>query len=280
MARRSFRDRFFTPPVARAMMSPLGILLFGGAAAAGIVAGLPIIAGLGVGAIAWAGKVFRAVPQDSKSDRVDPFTLSEPWRTYVQSAQTAKLRFDRTIDGTRAGPIRDRLSELSSKLTDAIDDCWRIASRGDDIDHALAQVNTTQAQLELAEARQHLRERSTPALESTVRSLEAQLGSAQRMQNVSNDARDRLRLLDARFDELVARAAEVSVGAADSGGLSDDVDGLALELEALRQALEEADGAAGRGADIEISTSMPSAGPASSQFPEPAPPEQTWPPSQ
>jgi len=39
MARRSFRDRFFTPPVARAMTSPLGILLAGVGAAVGIVVG-------------------------------------------------------------------------------------------------------------------------------------------------------------------------------------------------------------------------------------------------
>jgi hypothetical protein len=277
MAKRSFRDRFFTPPVARAMMSPLGILLFGGAAAAGIVVGLPIIAGLGVGAIAWAGKVFTSVPKDAKTARVDPFVLSEPWRSYVRSAQTAKLRFDRTVQGTRPGPIRDRLGELSGKLDDAINDCWRIASRGDDIDRALSQINSAQAQLELAEARQHLRQRPTPALESTVRSLEAQLASAQRMHNVSNDARDRLRLLDARFDELVARAAEVSVGAADSGGLSDDVDGLATELEALRQALEETEGAAGRGMPS-FPTAMPTE--LSADLPAPEQRQQTWPTSQ
>jgi hypothetical protein len=276
MARRSFRDRFFTPPVARAMMSPLGILLFGGAAAVGIVAGLPIIAGLGVGAVAWAGKVFTSVPKDAKTARIDPFVLSEPWRSYVQSAQTAKLRFDRTVDGTRPGPIRDRLGELSGKLDDAINDCWRIASRGDDIDGALSQVNSTQAQLELAEARQQLAQRPSPSLEATVHSLEAQLASAQRMHTVSNDARDRLRLLDARFDELVARAAEVSVGAADSGGLSDDVDGLATELEALRQALEETEGAAGRGTPA--MPAMPAALPA--DLPAPEPRQQTWPPSQ
>jgi hypothetical protein len=278
MARRSFRDRFFTPPVARAMMSPLGILLFGGAAAVGIVAGLPIVAGLGVGVAAWAGKVFTAIPKDAKSDRIDAFTLSEPWRSYVQSAQTTKLRFDRTVDGTRPGPIRDRLADLSKRLDEAVEDCWRIASRGDDIDHALAQVNSVQAQYELAEARQQLRQRPTPSLESTVRSLEAQLASAQRMQNVSHDARDRLRLLDARLDELVARAAEVSVGAADSGGLSDEVDGLATELEALRLALEETDGAAGRSAAAAPPTMTPQPMPLPSDGGQPQ--QRTWPPSQ
>ena len=55
------------------------------------------------------------------------------------------------------------------------------------------------------------------------------------------DARDRLRLLDARFDELVARAVEVSVGSGDTNLLGNDVDELVGELEALRIALDETD---------------------------------------
>jgi BMFP domain-containing protein YqiC len=243
MARLSFRDRFFTAPVARAMMSPVGIVLFGAATAVGIVAGAPIVAAVGLGAAVWAGKVALAVPKGQKSERIDPFVLSEPWRGYVQSAQTAKLRFDRTVQGTRPGPIRDRLAGLSDRLDEGIADCWRIASRGDDIDGALKHLNPTEAQLELAEARRQITARgATPALESTVASLEAQLASAQRMQAVSQDTRDRLRLLDARLDELVARSAEVSVGAGDTGGLSDEVDGVVTELEALRLALEETGG--------------------------------------
>jgi hypothetical protein len=70
------------------------------------------------------------------------------------------------------------------------------------------------------------------------------------MQAVSTDARDRLRLLDARLDELVARAVELSVSGSASAitGLGDDVDSLVTEMEALRQALEEADRAEGGGA--------------------------------
>ena len=61
----SFRDRFFTPKVARAMMSPLGIVLAGAGAAAGIVVGLPLVAAAGVGALAWGGRVLAAVPKDA-----------------------------------------------------------------------------------------------------------------------------------------------------------------------------------------------------------------------
>ena len=67
--------------------------------------------------------------------------------------------------------------------------------------------------------------------------LEAQLASADRLVALADRSRDRLRLLDARFDELVARTVEVSVGTGDTDVLGNDVDGLVSELEALRIAM-------------------------------------------
>jgi hypothetical protein len=82
------------------------------------------------------------------------------------------------------------------------------------------------------------------ALAGTVDALEAQLGTAQRMDGVIVDTRDRLRLLDARLDEAVTRAIELSVRGQrteELGSLSDDVDSLVGEMESLRQALDETD---------------------------------------
>ena len=276
--RRSLKDRFLTPVVARAMMSPLGILLFGGATAAGILGKLPLVGAIGVGVIAWAARVGMAIPRNSTpaAGRVDAFALSEPWRGYVQAAQSSKLRYDRVVVSTAAGPIRDRLAELGDRLDDGIADCWRIATRGDIIDEAQRQLRTAEAQLELGEARRQQRDRGTsPSLESTIRSLEAQVQSSERMQAVSTDARDRLRLLDARLDELVARAVEVSVGSADSGALSGDVDEIVNDLEALRQALEDTDRAAD-GDMGAVTTSVPRT-PLPNGLPEPE--ARTWPPS-
>jgi hypothetical protein len=72
-----------------------------------------------------------------------------------------------------------------------------------------------------------------------MQALSAQIDSARRLEAIANDARDRLRLLDAKFDELVARAVEVSVGSGDSNLLGNDVDELVTELESLRVALDE-----------------------------------------
>ena len=240
MTRLSLRDRFFTPPVARAIWSPLSIIILGAVTAVGIIVGLPIVAAVAIGVAAYAVKVGLAIPRNAKrGDRIDPFVLNEPWRGYVQSAQSAKLRFDRTVAGTRSGPLRDHLEQLSARLEDGIEESWRIASRGNDIDGAISQLNTSKAEAELNQLRQQQQSGTSADIESTIQSLEAQISSGNRMQSVSKSTRDRLRLLDARFDELVARAVEVSVGSADSDVLGNDVDDLVNELEGLRLAIDD-----------------------------------------
>jgi hypothetical protein len=62
------------------------------------------------------------------------------------------------------------------------------------------------------------------------------------MDDVIRDTRDRLRLLNARMDESVARAIELSVKAEDVTeleGLGDNVGNLVTQLDAMRQALDD-----------------------------------------
>jgi hypothetical protein len=245
MARTSFRDRFLTPPVARAIMSPLGILLFGAATAGAILAGAPVAIAAGVGVAAWGGRVLAAVPRNPKTDRIEPFSLSDPWRSYVIGARDAKQRFDRVVADMPHGPLRARLHDVGIRLEDGVAESWRIASRGHDISQAIDRLETEAAYVELAQVRQAAGDNPSPSTQQTIASLEAQVATAHRMQTVADDARSRLRLLDARFDELVARAVEVSVGSADSELLGHDVDGLVTELESLRMAIEETNEASG-----------------------------------
>lgn len=237
MTRRSFRDRFLTPPVARAITSPSGILLAGVGASAAILVGLPIAAIVGVGAAAWAARVAIAVPRDgSDARRVDPFALQDPWRSFVRNAQQARRRFDEAVQGARPGPMRERLTEIGGRLDDAVEECWRVARQGQALADARSKLDTNEAQRELASLDQ-----SSPSQRQTAEALQAQIASAQRVETTIIDARDRLRLLDARMDEAVARAIELSVsgGDVDLGGLGNDVDGLVGDMEALRQGLEE-----------------------------------------
>jgi hypothetical protein len=245
---RSLRDRFFTPPVARAMTSPLGIVLAGAGAAVGVATGLGVVGAIGLGALAWGGRVVAAIPRgDKHSTRIDPFALSEPWRGYVQGSLAAQARFERTVEATPKGPLRIHLADIGTRLEQGVEEVWLVASRGDDIDGGLATLDVRQAQAELARLDHEPAGSHTAA---TRDALAAQVATAARMQAVSTDARDRLRLLDARLDELVARAVELSVSGSASAitGLGDDVDSLVTEMEALRQALEEADRAEEGGA--------------------------------
>ena len=68
------------------------------------------------------------------------------------------------------------------------------------------------------------------------------MASAERLKTVSASTADHLRLTQARLDELVSRATEVSIGAKDDGQYASDVDDLVLELEAMRQAIQELPG--------------------------------------
>ena len=82
-------------------------------------------------------------------------------------------------------------------------------------------------------------------LERTAEALQAQVDTAKRLDELIDDARGQLRVLDARLDESVARAIELSVQLDDAEGLRTvdaDVDHLVTEMEALRQALEETSG--------------------------------------
>lgn len=258
MARRSFKDRFLTPPVAKAIMSPLGIVLFGVGTAGAVLIGAPLVAAAGVGALVWGGRILAAVPRDAAPYQVAAGSLGEPWRSYVQAAKSSKSRFDDVVRSMTNGPLKDRLWELATKLEEGVSESGRIATRGNAITGAIGSLDTVTARAELA----HLQSQAGPAPSAsraeTIRSLEAQVAAGDRLESAAQQAAERLQLLDARFDELVARAVEVSLGTGDSDVLIADVDGLVNDLESLRIALDETNVASG--ASGAAGMQLPSAG--------------------
>ncbi|HZA78172.1 MAG TPA: hypothetical protein VE623_17450 [Acidimicrobiales bacterium] len=245
MAASSFRDRFFTAQVARAITSPLGILLGGGVAAATIVAGAPLVAALPLGVAVWAGKVALSIPRQRRGERIDPFTLQEPWRRYVQEALQARNRFNEAVARTRAGPLRDHLAEIAARMQTGVEECWLIAKRGQTLVEARRGIDLADIQRQIAEVagtQATARGAADPSLARVAQSLEAQRATAERLDRVITQAHSELRMLDARLDEAVARTLELSAHAtADTSveGLGTDVDALVTEMESLRQALEE-----------------------------------------
>lgn len=233
----ALRDRFLTRPVARAIMAPSSILLAGAVTAGALlVPALPVAAAAAIGAAVYGLKVRLAVPREPKSD-IDISQLREPWRSFVVEAMVARKRYQSAVGDARSGPLRNRLVEIGKRLDDGVDETWRIARRGMSLESAMRQLEDPQrVHRRLAEAR------ASGGDARIVQSLEAQLASTERITQVAAQARSQLQLLDARLDEAVARAVELSLSADDAsalGGLGTDVEAVVGEMESLRQALEE-----------------------------------------
>jgi hypothetical protein len=243
MAASSFRDRFFTPRVARAIVSPLSILLGVAVAAIAIAAGLPWTAAVPLGVAAWAGRVLWAVPRRPRRERLDPFTLQEPWRRYVQKALQARSRFDEAVGRTLPGPLRDHLREIADRMQTGVDETWLIAKRGQTLVEARRGINVADVDRQLATVAHD--DPADRSVTEVTQSLEAQRATADRLDRVIDQANAELRTLGARLDEAVARTLELSAHASTDdtvGGLSTDVDNLVTEMESLRLALEDTNG--------------------------------------
>ncbi len=239
----AFRDRFYTPRVARAITSPSAIVATGAGAATGVLIGLGPIGAVVLGAVAFGVRVLAAVPAKNTSSipPVAPRSLDPPWRGAMEQVQDSRRRFDDATRTLSEGPLRDRLDTVAEQLDVAVQEAWRIARAGQVLSRGRKQIDTTTITAELNHARQSP---PSPRQADMVAAMESQLASAARIDGTIADAYDRLRLLDARTDEVVARAVELSVSQSDPsavGALDSDVSGIVGELESLRLAIEETD---------------------------------------
>lgn len=146
----------------------------------------------------------------TKKERRDPFTLTDPWRRFVQDATQAKTRFERIAASVEEGPLRDRLRDVEQRVDDGVAACWRIAQAGHQLHKMLRQVLDTDSE------------------------------SVARMRTRETETRDKLAALTRHLDEAVARAAEIATGQyAGLDAVASDVEHVVTDLEALRQAIAE-----------------------------------------
>ncbi len=238
----SYRDRFLTPQVARSITSPSAILVTAAGASAAILLGLNPIGIVVVGAGAFAARVLAAVPRNQAGPKISPGLLIEPWKSLMTGIMDAKKRFSYATRGMKSGPLNDRLTELGQRLQAGVDEAWRIAQAGNQLSLARGQISSESITAELQQAQAGNR---TERSDQTIQALQAQLSAAQRLDVSIYDTYDRLRLLDARIDEMVTRTVELSVSQEapdDLGGLNTEVESIVEDMEALRQAVEEAGG--------------------------------------
>ncbi len=164
-----------------------------------------------------------------RSIAIDPFVLSEPWRRHISAAQTTQRRYTEIVGEMPAGPLRSNMQSITRQVQRGVEECWLIAKRGDELDAALTRLDGPSLQ----------RRFDASTDESTRTSLQAQLDSAQRIRATRDDTDQRLRLLSTRLGELVAQAAEVSVGADTTSDLGSAVDDVVTQLESLRLAVDD-----------------------------------------
>ncbi len=252
MATLSFRDRFFSPPVARALTSPSGILALGAGAAIGILATIgtggllgPVVGGLLGGAVGYGGRVALAIPRNGATASIDPFGVNEPWRHAVKDSLQARNRFRDAVTSFKAGPLRDSLLTTGDRIDDAVNECWRVAQQGQQLSNARKRIDDRETQWELQQAAAQIPAgaAASPTQARTIASLQAQLETAQRMDALISSTYDELRLINARLDEAVTQAIELSVtNHGDLSTVSNDVDDIVGSLTALRSAMTSLDG--------------------------------------
>lgn len=233
-----FRDRFYTPTTAKALLS-WRILLGLGIGTAMAVAGLPIGVAIGVGVAIYAASVAAAMPDGVERANIDPFVLSEPWRQIMQQAQGAGRKLRSTVASADGGPLKTTLQGIADQLERGLAEAWAVAQRGDEIDDAVRRLDPTALRSKLATLQAQAAASPSPEHEAAIASVERQIATTDRLKAQSAETAASLQLTQTQLDELVARASEVRIGAVDTAAYQRDVDELVIKLEALHQAVEE-----------------------------------------
>lgn len=233
-----FRDRFYTPKTAKAILSWRIAVGAAFGVAAGLL-GVPWPAAIAAGFAVYVVSVLLALPRGAKKPGIDAFTLSEPWRQLMRNAQGSQRKLRDTIASVPRGPLREQLDGISTQLEQGLAEAYRIAKAGDDIDDVVRRLDPPALRSKLTTAERRAAADPSPDNTAAVASIKEQIESAERLKQQSEQTASTLRSSQAQLDGLVARAAEVRIGNADTDAYREEVGDLVVKLEALRQAVEE-----------------------------------------
>ncbi len=245
-------ERQLSTQLARTAVGPASIVAAGAGVLIGELAHLSIGAAIAVGVGAWGVRMLGALANTFRRARrrpppvmVDPYAVVEPWRSMVRQAVDARDRFAETVAGWPDGPLRDRLTQLTGRVTAGTEEVFRVAKQAAALTTAAERADAEGIGRELAEV-QRERTRRPPdqraELDARESSLANRLKSVRHMQTTAARASDRLGVLVAQLNDAVTSVIELSFGPVDTAMARDllgSLEGLVDELEALHLAAGE-----------------------------------------
>ncbi|GEM_PF-1837097 len=215
----------------------------------------------------WARQ--RAAWRRRQAEKVDPWSVPEPWRGYVRRALDARQRLGQLAGTCPPGPVADQLQQVAAGCAQPVQELWQLARGGAALagpsgrtEKVAEQLRAVQAALVAARARPggQVPGEARPAvpaggqgqagaqggqpsgpglagLEAREAALASELRSARRLDEVASDVAGRLEALCSQLEGLVATAGELALSA---GGAGADLGILSLRLSALNEALRDA----------------------------------------
>lgn len=226
--------------VALSMISPITVLLVAGTVAIALAADLAWWVAVLLAMTVWVSKALLSSRlarfAASRSPRIDPFALREPWRLYVKDALGSQRRFDSALDSVAAGPLRDRLAEINKRVERGVIECWEVAKKGQQLADARRAIDISSARRSAAKIDSH------PAL---LEAAASEIAAHERLRTREDEVKVSLEVLDARLQEAVARASEMAtrtMATDDLDSITDAIDGVVGDLESLRLGLDSVDG--------------------------------------
>jgi hypothetical protein len=237
------------PSVARAAASPTAIVLAGAGVAIGVTAHLGVAVAVVLGAagygarLGWAAlrrRVALRQRAERRVDRIDPWSVPEPWRAYTARALDARKQYHQLARDCPPGVVADYLSGAIPKVDSAVEEAWVLARSGASLSGPPGRAEQITRELDQVHA---ARPRAGPPeraqLDSREAALASELRSLRRTGSVSAQLSARLSELSTQLEGVVASSGQLVAGAGAAGA---DLSSLSSELGSLSKALDEARG--------------------------------------
>jgi hypothetical protein len=229
------------------LRDPWALVLGGLAGGLGWAAGIPVLAAAGIGAAVLGVKVLAGTAMNRSAHGGDGPSIprGSPEDTWIRRGERAVAQIRREVAAAGPGPFAEECTHVEGQATAALTDVRRLAGQGAGLRQALAQVEAVGLSADEARLSSDLERTTDPEIRGEVQrsldSIRAQLGVQDRLRQAFDRVMARLQSLVIGLEGLMARLTEVLAIARSRSPLAgaQQVEGVARELEALREGLQE-----------------------------------------